>query len=401
MLEFQYTATDSDGNRLRGTLQAPSRERALEMLSERFPVVSELAPAAAPGLLARLGLRARVKGEDLLGFTQSIAAMVEAGLAYKKALEILREDLDSSELRRALGEVANDLGSGLSLSAAMENHQHIFDTFYTRMVAAGEAAGQLPLILKRLAEFIERTEAIREKVKSALVYPTIVLVFAVLLGTLIVLIGVPVLDEVYTSLGSQLPAPTQAVVVLGKGLVNFWPILLPAGLVLVFLLARAARTPRGGDLIDRWKLHLPVFGELFRLLYTARFARTLATLYSSGLPVVPALQMTADSIGNSVLKKDLHRVADRVGEGSSISRELRGADLFSRMAVSMVAAGEEAGNLELMLAKLADFYEMKVYAGIARITALVEPVLMIGVGIIIGGLIVTLGLPFMNIVSVL
>lgn len=260
------------------------------------------------------------------------------------------------------------------------------------MVRAGESAGKLPELLTRLGEYIERTEAMREKVRSAMVYPTV---------SLIVIFGVPYLEDLYSGLGFQLPLATRVVVLVGGALASNLPLLVLTLLGLGVLLRYFLATPGGMAVSDRLKLQLPLFSDVFELLYTARFARTMATLYASGISLLESLDMVAESVGNGFVAQSLTTVRERVEGGESFSSCLRGIPHFSRMTAGMVSAGEESGNLDRMLTKLADFYEMKLYSALSALASTVEPVLMIAVGICIGGLIIVMGLPFMNLSSLM
>ena len=402
MPEFTYSARDEDGNRVQGKLEAEDRDAAMKTLSSRYAVVTQLDSAASNSRVqAFLNLVAPVKGEDMLAFVSAMASMVDGGISLKRVMTILYEDIENPALRRVVSDLSSEISAGNTLSGAMDKHPGIFDRFFRAMVKAGESSGNLPEMLRRLSSHIEITEGLKNKVKSALFYPILVVMFAFLLVMAIIVFGVPYLQSIYDGLGLTLPFATRMVVTLGGVLAKHLYIFILLGVALAYLGFRALRNESGQMVADRLRLKLPIFSNIFRLLYTARFARTLATLYASGIPMLEALDLVSATIGNRVVAADLAEVIDRVKGGEAISSCLRGSPHFSRMAVGMMSAGEEAGSLDAMLNKVADFYEMKVYAALSGLASTLEPLIMMIVGLIIGGIIIVMGLPFMNLAAAL
>lgn len=402
MPEFTYSARDEDGNRVQGKLEAEDRDAAMKTLSSRYAVVTQLDSTASNSKIqAFLNLVAPVKGEDMLAFVSAMASMVDGGISLKRVMVILYEDIENPALRRVVSDLSSEISAGNTLSGAMDKHPAIFDRFFRAMVKAGETSGNLPEMLRRVASYIEVTEGLKNKVKSALFYPILVVIFAFLLVTAIIVFGVPYLQNIYDGLGLTLPLATRVVVTLGGVLAKHIYIFVLLGAALVYLVFRGLKNESGQIVADRLRLKLPVFSNIFRLLYTARFARTLATLYASGIPMLEALSLVSATIGNRVVAAELADVIDRVKGGEAISTCLRGSPHFSRMAVGMMSAGEEAGTLDAMLNKVADFYEMKVYAALSGLASTLEPLIMMIVGLFIGGIIIVMGLPFMNLASAL
>lgn len=399
MPEFHYSARNEQGKRFAGTLEAENQTEALQALSEQYAIVTRLERKAKKSFITPIFTG--VKGEDLLGFAQTLAAMLEGGITIKRALDTIYGDTESRALRMIIMDLSTQIGGGAPLSNAMAAHPLVFGQFFIKMVSAGESSGELPEMLRRVAEYVEKTEALKDKVKSALTYPVVVIIFALLLMAGILTFGIPYLKNLYDGLNMELPGPTQVMVGVGT-FMNENMILFGALVLLgVYLLRSYLTHPRGARQVDYLKLHLPVLGDFFRVLYTARFARTLALLYASGVPLLNALQLTGESVGNILISETVEKTQVAIEAGESLSDCLRVNPYFLDAAIGMVAAGEESGKLDQMLRKVADFYEHKVYVKLEGLTSTIEPLIMIGVGICIAVMIMTLGLPFMNLASAL
>ena len=397
MQEFHYVAQDDDGRRYNGSLKAETRDLALKTLSERFTIVTRLETRTQSSSLGFL--TGRVGGEDLLNFCETLSTMLEGGVTLKRSLDTLLGDTENQALRNVIMDLSARVGSGDSLSKAMAEHPQVFDRFFIFMVKAGEASGELPEMIRRVASYLEKMQGMADKVKSAFVYPTVVLAFAGLLVLLILTFGVPYLEGLYDGLGLELPLPTLMVAGLGRFLSEYFLVVILMGLCVVFLIRVFLRHPKGRYAVDLFKLETPVVKGLFRQLYSARFARTLALLYSSGIPLLEALELTGQSVGNVLVEKAVVSTQKELQQGSNLSDSLRSNPYFSDAAVGLVSAGEDSGTLDVMLAKVADFYDRKVNSKLTAVTSLVEPLIMIGVGIVIGGIILSLGLPFLTLAS--
>ncbi len=369
----------------------------MEILSERFAIVTRIDENTRT---AWMSFATPIKGEDLLGFSQTMAAMLDGGIPLKRALDTLYGDIENAALRLVIMDLSSQLGSGAPLSKALASHPTVFDKFFVNMVKAGESSGELPVMLNRVADYVEKTEALKDKVKSAMTYPVVVMVFAGLMVALILAFGVPYLRELYDGLGIALPMPTQVAVVIGGFMGDNLTLLIVSTLILAFGLRLVLMSEWGQSLIDQMKLTLPILDELFTLLYTARFSRTLALLYAAGVPLLEALELTGESVGNRLISAAIEKTKAAIQGGRNLSECLRENPYFLDAAIGMVAAGEESGKLERMLNKVADFYEHKFYTKIDGLASSLEPIMMVFVGIAIGGIIIVLGMPFMNLASV-
>ncbi len=397
MPEYHYSARNEFGQRFAGSLEAQNKTEAMQLLSERFNIVTRLEEKTSTRLVNPF--KPTVSGEAMLTFCQTLATMLEGGITLKRALDTMYGDTESRALRNIIIDVSSQLGTGAAFSTALESHRPVFDDFFISMVRAGEDSGELPQMLHRVATFREKTEALKDTVKSALTYPIVVLCFAALMVFLILAFGIPYLSNLYEGLGIQLPFATQVMVDFGMLLGDNILLTLIILAVGAFLFQLYLRSPLGRMTLDRMKLHAPILKDLFRLLYTARFARTLGILYSSGIPLLGALDLTANSVGNNVIAAELEKTKDGIRAGGNLADCLRYTPYFLDSAIGMVAAGEESGRLDHMLSKIADFYEHKVYTRFDTLAATIEPLMMVGVGICIGTIIITLGLPFMTLAS--
>lgn len=397
MAEFHYSARNEQGKRFAGSIEAQTQSEALQLLSEQYALVTRLERKSGKSSLT--SLFSNVKGEDLLSFSQTLAAMLDGGITIKRALDTIYGDTESRALRNVIMDLSTQIGGGAPLSDAMAGHPAVFGQFFVKMVRAGESSGELPEMLRRVSEYVEKTETLKDKVKSALTYPLVVICFALLLMAAILAFGVPYLKNLYDGLNMQLPFATQMMVSVGTAMSeNMLLVILLMGFGFYALKAWFS-SPRGLRQLDYVKLHLPVLGDFFITLYTARFARTLALLYSSGVPLLSALQLTGESVGNALVTDTVEKTQEAIESGESLSDCLRTNPYFLDAAIGMVAAGEESGKLDQMLKKVADFYEHKVYIKLEALTSTIEPLVMIGVGVCIGVMIMTLGLPFMNLAS--
>lgn len=397
MPEFHYSARNDVGKRFAGTIEAENQNAALQLLSEQYALVTRLERKS--GAVSLKTLFTSVKGEDLLSFSQTLAAMLEGGITVKRALDTIYGDTESRALRLIIMDLSTQIGGGAPLSNAMASHPGVFGQFFIKMVKAGESSGELPEMLRRVSEYVERTETLKDKVKSSLTYPVLVIGFALILMAAILAFGIPYLKNLYDGLNMELPYPTQVMVAIGTFMNDNLLVVIALVCVMLYFGKAWVSSASGRRLVDTLKLRLPVLGDFFITLYTARFARTLALLYSSGVPLLSALQLTGESVGNSVVSSSVEKTQEAIESGQSLSDCLRANPYFLDSAIGMVAAGEESGRLDQMLKKVADFYEHKVNIRLESLTSTIEPLVMIGVGICIGAMIMTLGLPFMNLAS--
>jgi type IV pilus assembly protein PilC len=398
MAKFSFTALLGDGRGTRGMITEESQEAAMKILSDRgFTVTRLVEVKEAPGLFS-LGAP-RLKPEELLVFTQEIASMLNAGLSLTRALEIVMNDSENPSLRKISTEIAAGVKAGDSLSDQMRLWPSVFSRFYVSMVESGEAAGNLSKILFRLASYIENAENLKSKVIGAVTYPLAVMFFAVLIMVGIFFFGIPKFKEIYDGIGKELPLITRMFLNSGDFLSNNWMIiivLIVAGAASLYFMSRNESSLYA---LDRLLLRVWIAGPIVRRLCLARFARAFGTLYSAGVQILQALDLVACASANRVLEENINKAARDVREGKTLAESLRGSEVFTQMSIGMIAAGEEAGTLAVMLDKIADFYEAQVEVALKSLTGIMEPIIMIGVGGLVALVVLVLGLPLFQLAT--
>jgi type II secretory pathway component PulF len=394
MTQFAYTVSDPrTGHRSRGLLLAEDHESALRQLNARNLVVTRLEPTST--LWERLGVRQRgkVSLENILVFTQQTAAMLGAGMPINEILEIQLGDARDPAMRALLLDMLTRVNGGSALSDVIASYPDTFSTVYLTLVATVEASGDLPRLMARLAEMLDRQITLRNKLRAAFYYPAFVLSFAAILLGLLFIFGVPLLEHLYEGIGVSLPLPTRILISIGDLVRHNWHILLLLGILAWLMATRATRTLAGRAWRDNLLLHLPVLGVLVRNIAISRFARTLGTLYHCGVPIVNSMELVAQSMGNVVLEGVTRRALANLMEGQTLTEPLRRSGYFSEMAVSMIGAGESSGKLDEMLEQLSSYYERQVDIALNGMAALLEPLIMVGVGIAVGAMIIAMILP--------
>jgi type IV pilus assembly protein PilC len=345
--------------------------------------------------LPKLG--AKVKLKDLAVMARQFATMINAGLSLLRALDILSQQTQNPELARVLGEVRNDVEVGTALSVALGKHEEIFPALMVNMVRAGEVGGFLDAVMLQLAENFESEVKLKSKIKSAMTYPVVVFVMAILAVTGMLLFIVPVFAKMFDTLGGELPAPTKLLVLMSQILKYGFPFFILAAIVGFVVWNRIKRTERVRDFVDPLKLRIPVFGILFQKIALSRFARNLGTMMHSGVPILQALEIVADTTGNSVVGKAVRDVQDSVRQGESITAPLDRHPVFPPMLVQMMAVGEDTGQLDEMLHKISEFYDQEVEATTESLTALIEPLMIGFLGGIVGAMIIALYMPIFKV----
>jgi type IV pilus assembly protein PilC len=405
MPSYAYSAINAQGATLSGEIQASDESSARDALRGNGLLaqwVKELSGPSGTTGSSVLGRTKRVKPKSLQVFSRQFATMIEAGLSVVTALVILEQQTDDMALKLVIDDVRERVESGALLSEAMGMHPAVFSRLYVSMVEAGEAAGVLDVVLDRVATQIEKEQKIKRRVKGAMIYPTVVLAFAtlVLIGMLMFL--VPVFVKIFDTLGGELPVLTQWVVKASDVLRDRWYIVFPLIGLALFSFFRWKRTEAGRQAWDRFKLRIPMqIGTVVRKVAMARWSRTLSTLIASGVDIIKALEITAQTSGNWVVEDATANVRLRVQEGSTIAQPLIDTPIFPPMVSQMVKIGEETGELEKMLGKVADFYEEEVDASIQALTSIIEPIMMIGVGIMVGIIIIAMYLPMFRMLSLI
>ena len=401
MASFGYTAINAQGLEMDGVVSAADLSAAREQLRVRGLLaqsIAEIGTGPSVGQM-QIGGKKKVKPKSLQIFSRQFATMIEAGLNVVGALVILEEQTDDEALAEVVHGLRQDVEGGLLLSEAMARHPKVFTRLYISMVEAGEAAGILDIVLDRVAFQIEKQEAIRRRIKGAMVYPSMVMIFATLVLVGMLMFLVPVFVNIFSQLGGQLPTLTQYVVTCSDLLKNkpYVLLTLPLGFWSFF---RWKKTESGRQNWDKFKLKLPMkIGDVVLKVSMARFSRTLSTLVAAGVDIIKALESTGQTSGNWVIEQALAGVRTRVHEGVRIAQPLVENPIFPPMVAQMVKIGEETGELEKMLAKVADFYEDEVDAAVQSLTSIVEPIMMIGVGIMVGIVIISMYLPMFKMLT--
>ena len=398
MAAFAYSAINALGVESKGQLTASDPGAAREQLRQRGlrPIaLSEVGEGRSTD-----GRRKKVKQRSLQVFSRQFATMIDAGLNVVSSLVILEQQTDDNALAEVIREVRSDVEGGMLLSQAMARHPKVFDRLYIAMVEAGEAAGILDKVLDRVALQIEKEMKIKRRVKGAMIYPIVVLTFAVLVLIGMLLFLVPVFENVFKDLGGDLPMLTQVVVLASDAVRGYWFILFPAMGGSIYGFRRWKRTPAGRQVWDRFKLRAPAgIGKVVLKVTMARFSRTLATLVAAGVDIIKALEISGQTAGNWVIESALADVRARVHQGVPIAQPLIEDPVFPPLVAQMVKIGEETGELERMLDKIADFYEDEVDTSIQALTSIIEPLMMIGVGVIVGIIVIAMYLPMFKLLQ--
>jgi type IV pilus assembly protein PilC len=341
----------------------------------------------------KLTVRKKIPRKSVIIFTRQFSTMINAGLPLVQCLNILAQQEENPALAKVILQVKKDVESGEPLNEALKKHPRVFDDLYVNLVQAGEAGGILDVILTRLAGYIEKTEKLRKKVRGAMIYPAVVTGVAVVVTAVILLFVIPVFEKMFSEVGQSLPAPTQFVIALSRFVSqNILYLIIGAGLV-VFLIRRFYRTTKGKYLMDDLFLKLPIFGILLRKVAVAKFTRTFGTMITSGVPILEAMDITAKTAGNKVVEKAIYRARESIAQGRTISEPLAESKVFPPMVTQMISVGEASGELDTMLNKIADFYDEDVDAAVSNLTSLMEPVMMVVLGTVVGGLVISMYLP--------
>ncbi len=390
---FQWSGKNARGLIESGEITASSREEVAAILRKRNITPTVITEKKKPSR-SLFGIGGKVKDRDLAIFTRQFATMIDAGLPLVQALEILSTQVENKRLAEVLKVVKNDVEGGSTFADALRKHPKVFSELYINMVAAGEAGGILDTILGRLANYIEKAMKLKKKVKSAMIYPSVVLSVAIVVVGVIMVFVVPTFEKMYAGMGGTLPGPTRIVINASKFLSGIGgAIILGSIIALVILVVQLRKTDKGKYAIDKLLLKLPMIGTIILKAAVAKFTRTLSTLTSSGVPILDGLEITAKTAGNKVLEKAIYEVRKDVAEGKTIAEPLMRTKIFPPMVNHMIAVGEATGALDSMLGKIADFYDDEVDTAVSNLTSMIEPFLMIFLGTTVGFIIVAMYLP--------
>jgi type IV pilus assembly protein PilC len=402
MAAFTYDAINAQGIELSGEIHAPDLTAAREQLQARGLLPQSLSERSASGERGARSAFKKVKAKSLQVFSRQLATMIEACVSVVAALATLEEQTEDKYLREVIAEIRSDVEGGMVLSKAFARHPKVFNRLYVSMIEAGESSGTLDKVLDRAATQIEKENKLRRRVKGAMVYPSVVITFATLVLIFMLMFIVPVFAEIFDDLGGELPKPTQLVMGASDLMRNYWFIIFPLVIGLVFAFRHWKKTERGRQVWDSFKLRIPMkIGDVVHKVALARVSRTLATLIAAGVDIIKALEITGATSGNWVVERSLENVRTRVHEGAPISLPLAEDPVFPPMVGHMVKTGEETGELDKMLGKVADFYEDEVDAAIQALTSIIEPILMIGVGVMVGVIVISMYLPMFKMLELI
>lgn len=404
MPTFKYVAQDQGGKKVTQTIEGGSREEVVANLrgqNLRIVSITEVGGGAKPAgkgwNLNIGGGKARISGEGLVIFTRQFSTMISAGIPVLECLDILEEQAEDPGFKNVVGTIIEDVRGGSDLSAALARHPGVFTRIYINMIKAGEASGQLDTILQRLADYMESVEQLKRKIQGAMTYPVVSLVMILGITTFLLVFIIPKFQEIFKTLHVDLPTPTVIVLAISHAMQNYFIHLamMCTGLFLVIKWYKS--TDSGGYVWDRMMLKMPVFGQLFQKLALSRFSKTFSTLLKSGVPILGALEIVAATAGNRVVEEAVNNAREAIRQGDPLARPLGDSPVFPPMVVRMVAIGEKSGALEQLLEKISEFYDQQVEATVEQLTALIEP-LMIGVmGLIVGGIVLSVFLPIFKI----
>jgi type IV pilus assembly protein PilC len=402
---FQYKVKDNKtGKVVEGSLEAENAQLVVSKLRSMGYTPIEIQQTGGANLARELkipGFSDRVKLKDVAVFSRQFATMINSGLSLLRSLYILAEQTESKPLAEVVSQVRMDVERGSSLSAALAKHPKAFNRLYVSMVRAGEVGGALDSVLMRLAETIEKQVELRRKVKSAMTYPVVVGVLVLVIVTAMLLFVIPMFENIYKELGGKLPAPTQMLINISNICRTYWYLIFGAEIGAAVAFKKWINSEDGRKQWDAIKLKVPVFGKLVSKTALARFSRTLSALVRSGVPILESLDIVAETSGNHVVSVAVRDTQQAVKRGEPLSKKLEDHAVFPPMVVQMMAVGEETGALDEMLDKIADFYDQEVEATVDALTSLIEPILIVVMGVCVGGMIISLYLPMFNIIKLI
>jgi len=399
MPEFLWSGSNKQGRTLSGTITAATRKDAAELLEKRGVTNPKVRTKSAIDL-SKLGkFGTNITDKQLATFTRQFATMINAGLPLVNCLQILGRQQDNKAFASIIGELTSDVEKGGTLAEAMGRHSSIFNELYVNMVSAGEQGGILDTILARLATHLEKSASLRSKIKTAMLYPMVVMIVLALVISVMLIFIIPIFENMFSDLGGELPGPTKLVIALSNFFVANILFIVLGVIALIVGYKMWYKTDSGQKVIDKIKLSLPVFGQLQSKMAIARFTRTLGTLVSSGVAILDGLSITSKTAGNRVVADAIMQARTSISGGENISNPLEASGVFPTMVTSMIAVGEETGGLDEMLLKIADFYEEEVDVAVAGLTSVLEPIMIVVLGTVVGGMVISMYLPIFDLIG--
>lgn len=405
MAVFQWEGRTAGGKTLSGEMEANDAQQVFSALkSQRITPNTKKIKEKGKGLDKEIkipGFGPKAKMRDVVIFTRQFATMIDAGLPIVQGLEVLGSQNPNIAMKKALLDIKERVENGSTLAESMGHHPQIFDNLFVNMVAAGESGGILDIILERMAQYLEKMDNLKRQVKTALIYPGVVVGAAVVVTTILLVFVIPTFGEMFADFGAALPAPTQFVIYLSDFMVANWYIIFGGFGAFVFFLKRFMKTDRGKDILHPIFLKTPVFGNIIRKVAVSRFTRTMGTMLSSGVPILEALDICARTAGNRVVEREVEGVRASISQGKNLVEPLMNSQVFPPMVVQMINVGESTGSLDAMLSKIADFYEAEVENAVNGMKQLIEPIMILFLGTIVGGLVIAMYLPIFKLGSVM
>jgi type IV pilus assembly protein PilC len=397
MAMYEYTAKNAtSGQILKGQLDVPSKDEVIAYLRKNRMILVSVREAPKS---INISFGGGIKTRDVVIFTRQFSTMINAGLPLVQSLNILAQQTENKALQTVTRAVVYDVEAGNTLADALDKHPKAFTKLYVNMVAAGEAGGILDTILMRLATFLEKNDALVRKVKGALVYPAVIISVAVIAIAVLLIFVIPTFASMFASVNMELPLPTRFVMGASDFLIRFWYFIVGGIILLVFAFRQYYNTPDGRKQIDGALLRAPVLGDLLRKSAVSRFTRTLGTLISSGVSILDGLEITAKTAGNRVIHDAVMQSRQSIAGGETIAGPLQESKVFPPMVISMISVGEQTGGLDEMLSKIADFYDAEVDVAVSALLSLMEPIMIVVLGVIVGGMVVAMYLPIFDMVN--
>lgn len=400
MPQFKYVAKDKDGKTVNGSMEAANNIALVEALRQKELIIISVEEAKERAKSGAFGGGDRINLDELVVFSRQLATMVDAGIPLVGALDALQEQMESKAFKNIVKRVRDNVEGGLSLSEALSKQPNVFSPFFINMVKAGESSGNLDEILDRVAIYMEKTIALIRKVKSSLIYPAVVVTMAILITTFLIVKVVPTFESIFATIGVTLPLPTLILINISHIVRRFLLVVVIAIALAIFALSQITKTEKGKLAFDTLLLRIPVIGKLLRKVAIARFARTLSTLQKSGVSILTALEIVGKTSGNKVIEAAVLQTKLSIKEGESIAQPLTASKVFPPMVTRMISVGEQTGKLEEMLGKVADFYESEVDAAVSGLTSLIEPLIIAFLGVVVGGIVVSMFLPIVKLIQV-
>ncbi len=400
MAIFTWEGMKKTGEVVKGSTDAQSENAVIAILRQQDIRPTNIKEKKASFNLDSINIfKEKVTGKDLSIFTRQFATMIDSGLPLVQCLDILGAQQPNKTFQKTIKDIKSSIEGGSTFAAALKKHPDTFDSLYSNLVAAGEVGGMLDTILARLATYIEKSEKLKGRVKGAMVYPVVVLTIAAGATAVLLLFVIPVFAKMFADVGAALPAPTQFVMDLSNFLRHYFLYMIIGIAAVIYAIRAYYKTANGTLVIDSMLLKAPVFGDLIRKNAVARFTRTLSTMISSGVPIMDGLEIVARTSGNKIIENAIMKARESIAAGKTISEPLGQTKVFPSMVVQMISVGEATGNMDAMLSKIADFYDEEVDAAVASMTSLIEPLLIVFLGVVIGGLVVAMYLPIFKIAS--